>query len=66
MISHSGILQSNADLLFGGVTIVCGIFGSLAGGYVLDLMTSTLSNAFKVDSLAIDPFLCRSEFFFNY
>lgn len=40
--------QSNADLTFGGITIVCGIFGTLGGGYVLDRMNSTISNAFKV------------------
>lgn len=41
--------QNNADLLFGGITIVCGIVGTLAGGFVLDKMQSTISNAFKVD-----------------
>jgi hypothetical protein len=40
--------QSNADLMFGGITIICGVFGTLAGGLVLDKMTSTISNAFKV------------------
>ncbi|KAL0376025.1 UNVERIFIED_CONTAM: putative sphingolipid transporter spinster2 [Sesamum calycinum] len=30
-----------------GVTAVCGIFGTVAGGLVLDRMTSTISNAFK-------------------
>ncbi|XP_060216611.1 probable sphingolipid transporter spinster homolog 2 isoform X3 [Lycium barbarum] len=39
--------MNNADLMFGGITIVCGIVGTLAGGFVLDLMTSTISNAFK-------------------
>ncbi|KAF7829237.1 putative sphingolipid transporter spinster-like protein 2 isoform X1 [Senna tora] len=42
--------MSNADLLFGGMTIICGIVGTLAGGLVLDRITSTLSNAFKVAS----------------
>jgi len=41
--------QSDADLLFGGITIVSGIFGTLAGGYVLDKMQATISNAFKVN-----------------
>lgn len=40
--------MSNPDLLFGGITIVCGIFGTLAGGYILDKMHSTISNAFKL------------------
>ncbi|KAL6545850.1 hypothetical protein OROGR_009724 [Orobanche gracilis] len=44
--------MSNADYMFGGVTAVCGIFGSLAGGFLLDHMTSTISNAFKILSLA--------------
>lgn len=41
-------MQSKADLIFGGITIVCGILGTIAGGCILDLMTSTISNAFKV------------------
>jgi len=41
-------LQTDSDLVFGGITIVCGIAGTLAGGVVLDYMTNTLSNAFKV------------------
>ncbi|KAF3786821.1 putative sphingolipid transporter spinster-like protein 2 [Nymphaea thermarum] len=40
--------MSNADLLFGGITIVCGIFGTLAGGYILDHINSTIHNAFKL------------------
>nr|XP_010918401.1 probable sphingolipid transporter spinster homolog 2 [Elaeis guineensis] len=40
--------MSNADLTFGGITIICGIFGTLGGGYVLDWMNSTISNAFKL------------------
>ena len=39
-------------MLFGGLTIICGIFGTLAGGFVLDLMQATIPNAFKV-SLAL-------------
>ncbi|MCH89261.1 putative sphingolipid transporter spinster 2-like, partial [Trifolium medium] len=39
--------MTNADMIFGGITIVCGILGTLAGGLVLDYMTNTLSNAFK-------------------
>lgn len=40
--------QTNADMMFGGITVVCGILGTLAGGLVLDFMTNTISNAFKV------------------
>lgn len=34
-----------ADLVFGGVTVVTGVFGSLIGGLLLDWLGSTLSNA---------------------
>ncbi|KAL6964186.1 hypothetical protein U1Q18_035244 [Sarracenia purpurea var. burkii] len=40
--------MNNADTIFGGITIVAGIVGTIAGGYVLDKMSSTLSNAFKL------------------
>ncbi|VAH34391.1 unnamed protein product [Triticum turgidum subsp. durum] len=40
--------MASADLMFGGITIVCGIVGTLAGGFILDKMDSTISNAFKV------------------
>ncbi|WOL06014.1 putative sphingolipid transporter [Canna indica] len=59
--------MSNADLMFGGITIVCGIFGTLAGGIVLDLMTSTISNAFKLLSGAtfLGAVFCFSAFCFK-
>ncbi len=41
-------MQSNADYIFGGITVVCGILGTIAGGVVLDFMNSTIPNAFKV------------------
>ncbi|XP_021802175.1 probable sphingolipid transporter spinster homolog 2 [Prunus avium] len=40
--------MNDADLIFGGITIVCGILGTLAGGFVLDYINSTISNAFKL------------------
>ncbi|KAJ7943814.1 Major facilitator superfamily [Quillaja saponaria] len=40
--------MNNADLLFGGMTVVCGILGTLSGGFILDRMGSTISNAFKL------------------
>ncbi|KAK6923893.1 Organic anion transporter polypeptide, partial [Dillenia turbinata] len=40
---------NNADMMFGGITIICGVFGTLAGGYVLDYMSATISNAFKAE-----------------
>ncbi|CAL5438322.1 unnamed protein product [Camellia sinensis] len=39
--------MSDADLVFGGITIVSGILGTVAGGFVLDKMTNTIPNAFK-------------------
>ncbi|KAE9448414.1 hypothetical protein C3L33_19692, partial [Rhododendron williamsianum] len=47
--------MTDADLIFGGLTIVCGILGTLAGGYVLDKMTATIPNAFKVTSIPDCP-----------
>ncbi|CAL9159925.1 unnamed protein product [Musa hybrid cultivar] len=62
-IYHMG----NADLMFGGITIVCGIVGTLAGGFVLDLMESTISNAFKLLSGAtfLGAIFCFSAFCFR-
>lgn len=37
--------------MFGGITIVCGILGTITGGLILDRMSSTISNAFKVSSV---------------
>ena len=54
-------LQSNADMVFGGVTIVCGIVGTIAGGYVLDYINSTISNAFKVCVIAYKRNFLRLE-----
>ncbi|KAL0356975.1 UNVERIFIED_CONTAM: putative sphingolipid transporter spinster2 [Sesamum calycinum] len=42
--------KSNADYMFGGVTAVCGILGSLAGGFVLDLFASSLLAALRFES----------------
>lgn len=59
--------MSNADLLFGGITIVCGIFGTLAGGLILDKMSSTISNAFKILSGAtfLGAIFCLVAFLFK-
>ncbi|KAK9101083.1 hypothetical protein Scep_024513 [Stephania cephalantha] len=40
--------MKNADMVFGGMTVICGILGTIAGGLVLDKMNPTLSNAFKL------------------
>ncbi|KAK8447667.1 hypothetical protein SEVIR_8G120650v4 [Setaria viridis] len=34
--------------MFGGITIVCGILGTLSGGIILDKIGATIPNAFKV------------------
>lgn len=59
--------MSNADYMFGGVTAVCGVFGSLAGGLVLDRMNSTLPNAFKLLSFAtlVGAVFCFAAFCFH-
>ncbi|KAG4999458.1 hypothetical protein GLYMA_08G064500v4 [Glycine max] len=64
--------MTNADMMFGGITVVCGILGTLAGGLVLDFMTNTISNAFKLLSLTtfiggaccFGAFLFKSEYGF--
>ncbi|KAJ1434875.1 Organic anion transporter polypeptide [Sesbania bispinosa] len=59
--------MTDADLIFGGITIVCGIVGTLAGGFVLDFMTNTLSNAFKLLSMTtfIGAAFCFGAFLFR-
>jgi hypothetical protein len=61
-------------LVFGGITIVCGIVGTLAGGFALDFMTNTLSNAFKVSIQirdfiplsCVDQYTLTASFFFAF
>jgi hypothetical protein len=40
--------QENADLVFGVVTILSGILGTVVGGIFLDYLGSTIRNGFKV------------------
>ncbi|KAB1223847.1 hypothetical protein CJ030_MR2G009200 [Morella rubra] len=56
--------MNNADYFFGGITIVCGIFGTLSGGLILDHMNATISNAFKLLSGAtlLGAIFCFSAF----
>ncbi|XP_068655992.1 probable sphingolipid transporter spinster homolog 2 [Aristolochia californica] len=56
--------MSNADMMFGGITIVCGIIGTLSGGYILDRVKSTITNAFKLLSAAslLGAIFCFSAF----
>ncbi|KAJ8529959.1 hypothetical protein K7X08_036794 [Anisodus acutangulus] len=59
--------MENADMMFGGITVVSGIFGTLAGGFILDRMTSTISNAFKLLSVAtfLGAIFCFAAFCFK-
>ncbi|MCD9559009.1 hypothetical protein HAX54_016724 [Datura stramonium] len=59
--------MKNADMMFGGVTVVSGILGTLAGGFILDRMTSTISNAFKLLSVAtfLGAIFCFAAFCFK-
>ncbi|XP_076951351.1 putative sphingolipid transporter spinster homolog 2 [Bidens hawaiensis] len=51
--------MNNADTLFGGINIVGGIVGTIGGSIILDRMSSTIPNAFKVDVLSL---LCDTIF----
>ncbi|KAJ8764747.1 hypothetical protein K2173_009141 [Erythroxylum novogranatense] len=59
--------MKNADMMFGGITIICGILGTIAGGFILDFISSTLSNAFKLLSVAtfFGAIFCFSAFCFK-
>ncbi|GMJ03873.1 hypothetical protein like AT2G22730 [Hibiscus trionum] len=59
--------MKSADMLFGGITIVCGIFGTISGGFILDRMGATISNAFILLSGAtfLGAIFCFSAFCFR-
>lgn len=59
--------MNNADILFGGITIVGGIVGTLGGSIILDRMNSTIPNAFKLLSTAtfFGGIFCFSAFCFS-
>ncbi|XP_071729915.1 probable sphingolipid transporter spinster homolog 2 [Rutidosis leptorrhynchoides] len=59
--------MKNADILFGGLTIVGGILGTLGGSVVLDRMNSTIPNAFKLLSTTtfLGAVFCFSAFCFS-
>ncbi|KAJ8451753.1 LOW QUALITY PROTEIN: hypothetical protein Cgig2_007236 [Carnegiea gigantea] len=59
--------MTNADMLFGAITIVCGILGTLSGGFILDRMNATIPNAFKLLSGAtlLGAAFCFSAFCFR-
>lgn len=54
-------------MIFGGITIVCGIVGTLAGGFALDFMDNSLSNAFKLLSVTtlVGGAFCFGAFLFR-
>lgn len=56
--------MSNPDLLFGGITIFCGILGTLAGGLILDAVSATINNAFKLlaGATILGAIFCFSAF----
>ncbi|KAM5576920.1 putative sphingolipid transporter spinster [Rosa sericea] len=56
--------MSNPDLMFGGITILCGILGTLTGGLVLDAVGATIHNAFKLlaGATMLGAIFCFSAF----
>ncbi|MCO5606438.1 hypothetical protein L7F22_060626 [Adiantum nelumboides] len=55
---------ANADLVFGAVTVVCGIVGTVAGGLVLDKIGSTITNSFRLLSITtfVGTIFCLASF----
>ncbi|XWS33423.1 hypothetical protein CRYUN_Cryun22dG0081300 [Craigia yunnanensis] len=52
--------MKSADMMFGGITIVCGILGTISGGFILDRMSVTISNAFIYFIMAYSASLTAS------
>ncbi|KAG7011577.1 putative sphingolipid transporter spinster-like 3, partial [Cucurbita argyrosperma subsp. argyrosperma] len=59
--------MKNADMIFGGITVVCGIIGTVSGGYALDSLGTTISNAFKLlsSTMFIGAAFCFGAFCFK-
>ncbi|XP_074286009.1 putative sphingolipid transporter spinster homolog 2 [Silene latifolia] len=59
--------MENADMIFGGITVGCGLAGTIGGGLLLDYMNSTISNAFKLLSAStfLGAVFCFSAFCFK-
>ncbi|KAL9231933.1 hypothetical protein vseg_007091 [Gypsophila vaccaria] len=59
--------MANADMVFGGITVGCGLAGTIGGGLLLDYINSTLSNAFKLLSAStfFGAVFCFSAFCFK-
>jgi hypothetical protein len=43
-----GVSGKTADLAFGAITVLTGIFGTLMGGFLLDRIGSTMRNALLI------------------
>ena len=43
-----GISGETADLVFGAVTVLTGVFGTLAGGLALDRVGGTMANGLRI------------------
>lgn len=59
--------MDNADMVFGGITVGCGLAGTIGGGLLLDYVNSTISNAFKLLSAStfLGAVFCFSAFCFK-
>eukprot|EP00250_Pteridium_aquilinum_P015804 c22770_g1_i1 orf=170-1603(+) len=63
---------TDADLVFGCMTVICGIFGTVAGGVIYDSVGATIPNGFKLLTIAtfiggaacFVSFLSETLFFF--
>ena len=38
------VMQGNANMIFGGITVICGLLRTIVGGFVLDFVTNTIPN----------------------
>ncbi|KAF5183607.1 Major facilitator superfamily [Thalictrum thalictroides] len=59
--------MKNADMMFGGITSICEILGTLPGGIILDRVNSTINNAFKLLTGAtfLGAVFCFSAFLYE-
>ncbi|KAF4381423.1 hypothetical protein G4B88_029778 [Cannabis sativa] len=57
--------MNNADNIFGGMTLLCGVVGTLFGGWILSYTGNSINYAFKIQSFStyLGTFLCLGAFF---
>ncbi|KAF4381021.1 hypothetical protein F8388_011943 [Cannabis sativa] len=57
--------MNNADNIFGGMTLLCGVAGTLFGGWILSYTGNSINYAFKIQSFStyLGTFLCLGAFF---